>query len=90
LVDLEERQLDGIRKALASIDNGLGAAHCDVEVWVASWDGNDELPVPELVKTTGPKADLSRSHDHPCLYRHLRCSIAISGHYKNVPILSAF
>ena len=54
-VELEERQIEGIRKALISIDNGLGVAHEDVEAWVASWDGNDELPAPKVAKERSPK-----------------------------------
>jgi len=46
-VDLEERQIEGIKKALTSIDAGLGIAHDDVEAWVASWDTDDELPAPK-------------------------------------------
>lgn len=45
-VDLEERQIAGIKKAISSIDQGLGVAHDDVAAWVASWDSEDELPVP--------------------------------------------
>ncbi len=46
-VDLEERQIAGIKKALNSIDRGLGATHDEVEAWVASWDTDDELPPPD-------------------------------------------
>lgn len=46
-VDLEERQIAGIKKALASIDAGLGVAHDDVAAWVASWDTDDERPAPK-------------------------------------------
>ena len=45
-VDLEERQIAGIKKALDSIDRGRGAAHDEVEAWVESWDTDDELPAP--------------------------------------------
>jgi RHH-type rel operon transcriptional repressor/antitoxin RelB len=48
-VDLEERQIEGIKQALASIDRGLGVALDDVEAWVASWDTDDELPTPTAV-----------------------------------------
>ena len=41
-IELEERQIGGIKKALASIDNGRGVAHDEVEAWVASWDTDDE------------------------------------------------
>lgn len=46
-VDLEERQIAGIKQALASIDRGLGVAHDDVAAWVASWDTDDERPPPQ-------------------------------------------
>ena len=46
-VDLEERQIAGIKKALNSIDRGLGATHDEVAAWVASWDTDDELPPPD-------------------------------------------
>ena len=45
-VELEERQIAGIKKALASVDRGLGVGHDDVEAWVRSWDTADELPTP--------------------------------------------
>ena len=45
-VELEERQIEGIKKALISIDNGLGIPHEDVAAWVASWDTDDELQPP--------------------------------------------
>ena len=48
-VELEERQIEGIKKAMISIDNGLGVAHDDVEAWIASWDTDDELPTPKAV-----------------------------------------
>ena len=46
-VDLEERQIEGIKKALTSIDNGLGVPQADVAAWVASWDTDEELPAPK-------------------------------------------
>lgn len=46
-VDLEERQIAGIKQALTSIDRGLGVAQDDVEAWVASWDTDEELPAPK-------------------------------------------
>ena len=49
-VDLEERQIEGIKQALTSIDKGLGVAQDDVATWVASWDGDDELPMPAAAK----------------------------------------
>jgi predicted transcriptional regulator len=46
-VELEERQIEGIKKALASVDKGLGVSHDDVEAWVVSWNTDDELPTPK-------------------------------------------
>ena len=37
-VELEERQIAGIKKAIASLDRGLGVIHQDVEAWIASLD----------------------------------------------------
>ncbi len=48
-VDLEERQIEGIKKAMISIDNGLGVPHDDVAAWIASWDTDDEHPTPKAV-----------------------------------------
>ncbi len=48
-VELEEQQIEGVKRALASIDRGLGVAHDDVEAWVASWDTDDELSTPKSV-----------------------------------------
>ncbi len=45
-VALEERQIEGIKRAMASLDRGAGVAHEDVEAWIASWDSEDELPPP--------------------------------------------
>ena len=46
-VDLEERQIEGIKQALDSIDRGRGATHDAVEAWIASWDTEEELPAPK-------------------------------------------
>jgi predicted transcriptional regulator len=48
-IDLEERQIEGIKQALSSIDQGLGVAHHDVEAWISSWDTDDERPTPKAV-----------------------------------------
>ncbi len=45
-VELEERQIAGIKKAIASVDRGLGVTHQEVEAWIASLDTDDELAVP--------------------------------------------
>ena len=46
-VELEERQIEGIRKAIASLDHGAGVPHEKVADWVASWETEDELPTPK-------------------------------------------
>ena len=46
-LEIEERQIEGIKKALASIDDGLGVTHDDVENWIASWDTDEERPTPK-------------------------------------------
>ena len=48
-IDLEERQIEGIKKAMTSIDNGLGIPDDEVAAWIASWDTDDELPTPKAV-----------------------------------------
>jgi predicted transcriptional regulator len=45
-VELEERQLEGIRKALASLDRGEGVAHEDVVSWLKSWGTEPTFPIP--------------------------------------------
>lgn len=45
-VELEERQLEGIKKALASLDRGEGVAHEDVVSWLESWGTEVALPIP--------------------------------------------
>ena len=46
-VELEERQIAGIKKAMDSLDRGLSVTHQDVEAWIASLDTDDELPLPK-------------------------------------------
>ena len=50
-VELEERQIEGIKNALASIDKGLSVAHEDVERWVESWDTTAERPAPDTARS---------------------------------------
>jgi predicted transcriptional regulator len=42
---LKERQIEGIKKAVASLDRGEGAAHDDVKQWVKSWRHKRERPL---------------------------------------------
>jgi len=46
-IELEERQIAGIKKAMTSIENGLGIPDDDVAAWIASWDTDDEHPMPK-------------------------------------------
>ena len=46
-IDIEERQIAGIKKAMASIENGLGVPDDDVAAWIESWDTDDEFPMPK-------------------------------------------
>jgi RHH-type transcriptional regulator, rel operon repressor / antitoxin RelB len=44
---VNEWHVTGIRKAMASLDRGEGAAHDDVKRWVESWDGSNERAAPK-------------------------------------------
>ncbi len=46
-VDVNEWQIAGIRRAMASIDRGEGVAHEQVKQWVRSWGGRKERPAPK-------------------------------------------
>jgi len=46
-LDVNEWQVAGIKRAVASIERGEGIAHSAVKEWVASWGGADEKPVPK-------------------------------------------
>ena len=48
-VALKEWQIEGVKKAIASLDRGEGVPHEGVEAWVASWDTDDPLPVPKAI-----------------------------------------
>jgi len=50
-VDVNEWQIAGIRRALASIDRGEGVAHEQVKQWVRSWNGRKERPAPKRSAT---------------------------------------
>ena len=45
-LEVEERQIEGIKKAIASMDRGKGVRHEEVMAWIASWDSDEELPTP--------------------------------------------
>ncbi len=44
---LKERQIEGIKKALVSLDRSEGIAHDDVKQWVKSWGHKRERPLPK-------------------------------------------
>jgi RHH-type rel operon transcriptional repressor/antitoxin RelB len=50
-VEIEERQIEGIKQALGSIDRDLGVVHDEVKNWIASWDTENEVPTPKAAKT---------------------------------------
>ena len=43
---VQEWQIEGIHKAIRSLDDGKGIAHDDVVNWVKSWGTDNELPKP--------------------------------------------
>jgi RHH-type rel operon transcriptional repressor/antitoxin RelB len=50
-LELNEWQVTGIRKAMASLDQGEGAPHEQVRAWVRSWGGKRERPTPKRSAT---------------------------------------
>ncbi|MDH3704298.1 MAG: CopG family ribbon-helix-helix protein [Alphaproteobacteria bacterium] len=44
---VQEWQVEGIERALHSLDDGRGVPHDDVSSWVRSWDTDDERPKPK-------------------------------------------
>lgn len=46
-LDLNEWQVAGIQKAVASLDRGEGVAHEHVKKWVRSWGRTKERPAPK-------------------------------------------
>ena len=45
-LDVNEWQVAGVKKAMASLDRGEGVPHDRVKDWVKSWDGGKEQPIP--------------------------------------------
>jgi RHH-type transcriptional regulator, rel operon repressor / antitoxin RelB len=45
--EIIEWQVDGIKRAVASLDRGEGISHGSVKDWVASWGSANEKPVPK-------------------------------------------
>jgi RHH-type transcriptional regulator, rel operon repressor / antitoxin RelB len=50
-LELNEWQVTGIRKAMASLDQGEGVPHEQVRAWVRSWGGKRERPTPKRSAT---------------------------------------
>ena len=46
-LDVNEWQVAGVRRAIASLDRGKGIPHERVKDWVASWGSGKEHPVPK-------------------------------------------
>ena len=46
-LDVNEWQVAGVRRAIASLDRGKGIPHERVKDWVASWGSGKEQPVPK-------------------------------------------
>ena len=46
-VDVNEWQIDGIKRAMQSLDRGEGIAHEQVREWVRSWGSRKERPAPK-------------------------------------------
>jgi RHH-type rel operon transcriptional repressor/antitoxin RelB len=46
-LDVNEWQVAGIRKAMASLDRGEGVPHDQVKAWVGSWGGKLERLAPK-------------------------------------------
>jgi len=50
-LDLNEWQVAGIQKAVASLDCGEGVPHERVKEWVGSWGGKNARPAPKRSAT---------------------------------------
>jgi RHH-type transcriptional regulator, rel operon repressor / antitoxin RelB len=46
-LDVNEWQVEGIKKAIASLDQGGGVPHADVKKWVESWGIKREREIPK-------------------------------------------
>ena len=47
-ITVKEWQIDGVKRAMVSMDRGEGVAHDDVKQWVRSWGGGKECPAPKV------------------------------------------
>jgi RHH-type rel operon transcriptional repressor/antitoxin RelB len=50
-LDVNEWQVAGVKRAIASFDRGEGVPHKDVKGWVDSWGRKRERPVPKRSAT---------------------------------------
>ncbi len=55
-LDLNESQVSGIKRAIASLDRGEAIPHDEVRDWVASWGSAGEKPAPERTSKNGSKS----------------------------------
>ena len=46
-LDVNEWQVAGVRKAVASLDRGESVSQQQVKAWVTSWGGKRERPLPK-------------------------------------------
>ena len=46
-LDVNEWQVDGIKRAIVSLDRGKGIPHDRVKDWVTSWGSSRERPIPK-------------------------------------------
>ena len=45
-LEVNEWQVAGVKRAIASLDRGEGVAHEQVKDWVTSWGSSGERPIP--------------------------------------------
>jgi len=50
-LDVNEWQVAGVKRAMASLDRGEGVSHEEVKDWVDSWGRKRERPVPKRSAT---------------------------------------
>ena len=46
-LDIRQAQIEGIKKAISSIETHGTVPHAEVKAWVDSWGTNNELPMPQ-------------------------------------------
>jgi len=46
-LEINEWQVTGVKRAIASLDRGEGISHDSVKDWVASWGSAHERPAPK-------------------------------------------